>query len=60
MNPAVSIVCRCTFISQGQVIRATFSFNLSRNIVALQVERLVARITTGAQLATQQISVLHH
>ena len=31
---------------KGQVIRAAFLFNLSRNIVALQVERVVARITT--------------
>ena len=36
----------------------TFSFNVSRNIVALQVERVVARITPRAQLATQQIPVL--
>ena len=28
--------------SKGQVIRETFSFNLWRNIVALQVERVVA------------------
>ena len=28
----------CAFYSKGQVIRVTFSFNLSRNIVALQVE----------------------
>ena len=28
-----------TKTSKGQVIRATFSFNLSRNIVALQVEK---------------------
>ena len=32
--------------SKGQVIRATFSFNLTRNIVALQVERVVACIAT--------------
>ena len=31
---------------KGPVIQATFLFNLSRNIVALQVERVVARITT--------------
>ena len=35
------------FLVYGQVIRATFSFNLSRNIVALQVERVAARITTA-------------
>ena len=32
---------------KGQIIRATFSFNLSRIIVALQVERVVSRITTA-------------
>ena len=31
---------------EGTVIRATFFFNLSRNIVALQVKPSVARITT--------------
>ena len=34
------------FQSKGPVIRATFFFNLSRNIVALQVEISVARIST--------------
>ena len=33
--------------TKGQVIQATFLFNLSRNIVALQVELVVARITTA-------------
>ena len=33
--------------SKGQVIRETFSFNISRNNVALQVERVAARITTA-------------
>ena len=33
--------------SKGPVIRVTFLFNLSRNIVAFQVERVVARITTA-------------
>ena len=32
---------------KGQVIRTTFSFNVWRNIVALQVERVVAPITTA-------------
>ena len=31
----------------GQVIRGTFSSNLLRNVVVLQVERVVARITTA-------------
>ena len=37
---------------KGQVIRATFSFNVWRNVVALQVERVVARtcITTVLNL----------
>ncbi len=35
------------FTHKGPVIRATFLFNLSRNIVALQIERVVARITTA-------------
>ena len=34
--------CECL----SQVTRATFSFNLWRNIVALQVERVVTHITT--------------
>ena len=33
--------------TKGPVIRATFLFNLSRNIVALQVEQVVARSTTA-------------
>ena len=32
---------------KGPVIRAAFLFNLSRNIVALQVERVVARTITA-------------
>ena len=31
---------------KGPVIQATFLFNMTRNIVALRVERVVARITT--------------
>ena len=45
--------------SKGQVIRATFSHNLSRNIVALQVEkRCCPYYHPRSQLVTQQISML--
>ena len=44
---------------KGQVIRATFSHNLSRNIVALQVEkRCCPYYHLRSQLVTQQISML--
>ena len=44
---------------KGQVIRATFSHNLSRNIVALQVEKgCCPYYHLGSQLVTQQISML--
>ena len=36
-----------TLYPRGRVIPATFSFNLSRIIVAFQVERVVDRITTA-------------
>ncbi len=42
----VTVLFGVNHSDQGLVIRATFLFNLSRNIVALQVERDVARITT--------------
>ena len=45
--------------TKGQVIRATFSLNLSRNIVALQVEkRCCPYYHLRSQLVTQQISML--
>ena len=44
---------------KGQVIRATFSHNLSRNIVALQVEKgCCTYYHRCSQLVTQQISML--
>ena len=39
--------CVSKHVKATQQVRATFSFNLRRNIVALQVERVVARITTA-------------
>ena len=43
----------------GQALRATFSFNLSRNIVAMQVSKaLLPVLPPRAQLSTQQIAVL--
>ena len=48
-----------TCVVKGQVIRATFSHNLSRNIVALQVEkRCWPYYHPRSQLVTQQISML--
>ena len=48
-----------TVFGWGQVIRATFSHNLSRNIVALQVEkRCCPYYHLRSQLVTQQISML--
>ena len=45
--------------SRIQEIRATFSLNLKRNIVALQVEkRCCPYCHLRSQLATQQISML--
>ena len=45
--------------SKGQVIRATFPCNLSRNIVALQVAKLCCPYYhPRKQLVAQQISVL--
>ena len=53
--PPVSFV----FDLKGQVIRATFSHNLSRNIVALQVEKGCCPYNhLPSQLVTQQISML--
>ena len=44
---------------KGQVIRAIFSHNLSRNIVALQVEKgCYPYYHRRSQLVTQQISML--
>ena len=48
--------CYSTTTSKGQVIRAIFSFNLWRNIVALQVERFVARITSTGSTCQATIS----
>ena len=48
-----------TCFVKGQVIRATFSHNLSRNIVALQVEKgCCPYYHRRSQLVTQQISML--
>ena len=48
-----------TAVIKGQVIRATFSHNFSRNIVALQVEkRCCPYYHLRSQLVTQQISML--
>ena len=45
--------------AEGQVIRATFSHNLSRNIVALQVEKgCCPYYHLRSQLVTQQMSML--
>ena len=48
-----------SFTLKGAVIRATFLFNLSRNIVASQVaSELLPVLLPRAQLVSQQISVL--
>ena len=44
--PCTQFACDKLHNRKGPVIRATFLFILSRNIVALKVERVVARITT--------------
>ena len=50
---------KITVKAKGQVIRATFSHNLSRNIVALQVEkRCWPYYHPRSQLVTQQILML--
>jgi len=43
-------------LAKGPVKQATFSFNLSRNVVALQVETVVARITIAYRVRDQLIS----
>ena len=50
---AVQVCEKFYFPCKGQVIRVTFSFNLSHNIVYCKLKIVVACITT-----TQQISVL--
>ena len=46
LDPILAPFTKLFTSHKGQVIRATFSFNLSCNIVALQVEWVVAYITT--------------
>ena len=58
VQKSVKHVQSCCF-AKGQVIRATFSHNLSRNIVALQVEkRCFPYYHPRSQLVTQQILML--
>ena len=54
-HPSKRISCVSSSLeTKGQVIQATFSFNLSRNIVALKLDELLPILPPHAQLSTHK------